>query len=419
MSNFDQSPQQGISRQKKAILDALASGLLSGRDDTFVAVAVPELPLETHGQLKTGSGELATATDSGTFHNQACKGTHGLSTTSAVVAALQILDHRSPPSMQVAKQMVSLIDQTYKGRYPYQQLLDPMNLIEGVKSGKYTFAVVFDDSGKLLGMAGISDFTWLGEEVTQYGQVKEIGKLIVAEDARGYGLGGILTKACVEHLQSEGVEIFAALTMTSHDHSQRAFARLGFVPTGITVCDWPNVLNDAQRESSVIMYRIENEAVRKDRPIFVPESLRVATEIAVEAAGCVRTFKPGELPSIDAATGLLPSTNFEYESLSTQVFLTDPMSVETAIADAEETIQQGSLHVSITVDVGQPSAFSALQRLVDEGYAYSSFHPLPNGDLLTVQKVVEPPHTYVAGIKCACEASGRLLVKISQQISES
>jgi RimJ/RimL family protein N-acetyltransferase len=318
--------------------------------------------------------------------------------------------------MELAKQMVGLFDQTYKGRYPYPQLLKPENIIESVKSGKYKFAVVLDDSGALLGMAAISDFTWLGEEVVQYGPVKEIGKLIVAESARGQGLGGLLTKVCVEHLQSEGVESITALTMTSHDHSQRAFTKLGFAPSGITICDWPNVLNDAQRESSVIMHLIKNEAIYADRSVFIPDSLRAVAEIAIEATGCSRTFKGKEPLILDAGESVPPSTNFEYESLSTQIFLTDPRSVEMAIAAAEETIQQGSLHVSVTLDVGNPSAFTALERLAAEGYAYSSFHPLSKGDLLTVQKVINPPRAYVAGIKCSCEATGRLLVKISRQI---
>jgi RimJ/RimL family protein N-acetyltransferase len=344
------------------------------------------------------------------------------STSTPVVAYQLTLDHTSPPTPEIAEQMIGLFNEAFKGRYPNTRLLDVQNLIDDVKAGKYVFVTAFDTSHQLLGMAGLSDFTWLGAEVKEYGSIKELGKLVVAERAQGQGLSKLLTEACINYIRASGAESAVSLGMTTHERSQRPLAQAGFRPTGITVCDWPNVLNDNQRESSVIMYWVTSEQIRGDRQIFVPDSLRSTLEIAIESVGCTRHLvsDPAQVSDLEvpeALDGSGLSTYFELESLSTQIFLSDPSSIDAAIASADDTVQQGSLHISITLDIGKPGALSALTKLIDAGYAYSSFHPLSKGDLLTVQKAVSLPKHYAAGIKCASEETARLLNKIVDQLS--
>lgn len=309
-----------------------------------------------------------------------------------------MFDERNLPNDTAAKSMAGLFREAYGEKYPDECFLDPLQIREVIRSGKYRFSAALDQAGQTLGIGGISKFEYLGANVEHFGSVCEFGKLIVAKRAQGMGLAGVLTKMRIEYVEQMGYSSVVSLPFGSHDFSQRSLTKAGFERGGISFCDWDDVFGIGQRESALFMHKIVDPEIRNARQVFLPSALHHVASIAYESLKCERTF---DSSTVGTASGQPHEIRADELSGALQIFLHCPSSVEAMLSEVAVKAREMSdlKHIAVSMDIGNPLAVPTIERLLNDGFRFSGLHPFAKSDLLTMQKVFDLPENFMTKLK--------------------
>lgn len=82
---------------------------------------------------------------------------------------------------------------------------------------------VIERDGRVLGGAGVGPLAGAPESVC------ELRKMYFLPEARGFGMGEVMLRKCIEASREFGYETMYLETLTGMDAAQRLYARLGFV----------------------------------------------------------------------------------------------------------------------------------------------------------------------------------------------
>lgn len=313
-----------------------------------------------------------------------------------------------------AENISDIFREVYGDRYPYTRIYDPALIQEDVANGEYHLvALVSSTTGSVVAAGALIKFKDYGGVLAEDELVLEVGKIVVSPQHQGLGLGKSVVRSLVQVGGELGATQLFTLAVATHDLSQKMLFYFGFRPSGISVCDWPNMLHPEVRESGILMQLFLNSNIQGERTVYSHPLISTALSTAYGSTGCQRTQileRPQEISTNVEQARLIE--NIDRESSSVQIFLPAEADVAHAVKRSSEYVRAGAKHVSITLSLLEPSTYKAVDKLFQEGFRFSMVQPLGTTDLLTLQRAEEIPENIDEIVKRPHEYTARLFEAI-------
>jgi len=286
----------------------------------------------------------------------------------------------------LANEVKKLVILQYGDRYPNESLYSSDYLVNATNEG-IAHSLIYRDpvTKKLLAYGAL---TPLGEDAW------ELGKIIVSDEARGRGLGNLITEAMSDYALNLKAHILYAWTYASHDFSQKMFYKNDFRPVGLNIADWKDVFGIGSRESAVLMTKIVNPDIQSEKDIYVTESLMEVLGSIYSDAGCKRNFVVND-QVFNKPKGILSITHTcdssEFDKNKSVFFFINNSQLGSFLSDVDSYSKQGAEYFSARFSISDPLAPEKIRQLSTKGFKFASVMPSLTGDILTMQLSLKAP----------------------------
>ena len=191
-----------------------------------------------------------------------------------------------------------------------------------------------------------------------------------------------------------GFDGLVSLPYTSHNISQQSLSKEGFLISGLSLCDCPEMFGNGQRDGTVFTHRILDSAILSHRKVVVPIQLHSVMQQIYKSLNCVRDLS-------DCADGidchsLKPNgeelgIRVDPISNAAMVFLRCPSRIDEFFELISGNTYEKLSHISVSLDTANPKSYGAINRLLESRFIFSAVHPFAKTDLLTLQRISDLP----------------------------
>lgn len=278
--------------------------------------------------------------------------------------------------------------------YPFKEFLDPNGYREILKR-EDSIAWVADNNGEVRGHAAVVRL--------EEGTIGEFGRLVVSQNHRNKGIATRLVGRQTAYAKANGMTLGYAMTVTSHNYSQRVYESQGFIPAGIEIGKFPDILGNGQRES-VFLHVIDVNGLigNSKKDVFLPERYHSFADAIYTRFGCERNIKNVDV-SLSPESDVKLSVNDTLKSSKLEVRKVGS-DIKSEIAEKVKDLDIEYSSIDVILDETAPFA---IRNLNDIGYGISSIFPCyKNGsaernDIARMQRISDRSMPIFSRIKSA------------------
>jgi GNAT superfamily N-acetyltransferase len=310
-------------------------------------------------------------------------------------------DSTHPLDPETARGITNLFRLQYGPKYPHRSLYDPILLAERVVGGQHIAVVLKLSSGEVVGHGAL---------VPLEPGTFEVAKFVVDPSHRRMGYGKMLNDALLSAASRLNPDLLVGYAVTAHPASQKLSDRAGFRVHGIHLLDWPDLFGIGQRESAVVLARLEDPALLAARSLHIAAPYAAPLRHIYSNGGLSRTLDMAvhpaqvpldELPIID--TSLLAATG------SVQMRISERCNPTLLPLITRDALDVGARHISASIDITHPSGVAISASLYAAGFLFASVLPTRASETLTLQLPVDLEQESFGKLNLAHDTSRELL----------